>query len=423
MDRAAFLNSSGGIVTNGGSAIPQFLRPPYVEKVEMPVLSVDSSAIYGDHPELLVTQTISSGGAITFFVDSVAGGNDMSGNGTYENPWRSLNAAYRYLNCNQCVLCAAAAFIQIKVKGIVDYGPPGGGTWSPVRTDRSYKLIIRGWGEQPCDLGTASYDVGYLINISGAGYAYPRRPIVCSDCVLIRGADSVYAIRCSLTSAAGNHWLGIAADCSGGAASARVCWGGNYSGSLQVDYAYAPTVNVSSSVSGGGYVGISAYGVIVSHALVSAKINLSYSVTGSSGAVVSAQAIVGGGYLRYLPDCDVTIAADASGPHAYASAVIAPLFGSGFIITGGSYSACASAFGDGGGSHIYASALAGGVGAAAVSGAQVNCTASAAAIPTHNGETTEHECIFPGTTSHWESRWQRWSSGSFISSGSTSGVS
>ena len=88
MDTPIFLNSSGGIISphsRSSDYIQPFTIAPYVEQVPIPQLAVDSAAVYGDHPENLVTLTVSSGGALTFFVDSVAGGNDASGNGSYDN--------------------------------------------------------------------------------------------------------------------------------------------------------------------------------------------------------------------------------------------------------------------------------------------------------------------------------------------------
>ena len=80
MDHAIFLNSSGGIVTPYGNGyyIPALHIAPYVEQVALPVLTVDSAALYGDRPERFVTLTHSTAAALTFFVDGVAGGKDKS---------------------------------------------------------------------------------------------------------------------------------------------------------------------------------------------------------------------------------------------------------------------------------------------------------------------------------------------------------
>ena len=121
MDRVLFLNSSGAIVTR--YPYQRLKKPlataPYVEQVPLPVVSVDPAALYGEHPEKLATVTVSSGAALTFFCDSVAGGSDTSGDGSFDRPWRSLATAAAFLSCNGCELFAAAPYVQLKVRGAV----------------------------------------------------------------------------------------------------------------------------------------------------------------------------------------------------------------------------------------------------------------------------------------------------------------
>ncbi len=61
--------------------------------------------------------------AYPFYVDSIAGGLDVSGDGTLENPWRSVNYALTQLqqkltclNSTSCRIC-----LVLRIKGTVDY--------------------------------------------------------------------------------------------------------------------------------------------------------------------------------------------------------------------------------------------------------------------------------------------------------------
>ena len=429
MDRAVFLHSSGGIVANdsGGKYVPQLLRQPYIERVALPAVIVDSSAIYGDRPEDLATLTVSSGGAITFFVDSVAGGNDTRGNGSCENPWRSLNTAYRFLECNQCVLCAAAAFVQIKVRGTVDYCYQSNGIWNPFRYSSPEKLIIRGWDEK-CDLGGSNfeYDVGYLLNVSGRAYGYPRRSIVCSDCTLTAYGGGIHggiAIDCLLPAGGELYCAYNCSAASGVGIGADVCWGGSFTGPIIARYAYRTAVSVNISAGGGGN---TIYGAIISSAAVSADISVVYTRSGGEDGYTYAGAVgvATGAYGMLLSDCRVQVTARAWGSAATAVgraiSTGAPLKD---IYAGGEYLVTADAHASGTTSAA-ASALASIVDSASiVSGAVVRCSTGADAhITGGDGQENEWEAIRPDGTLYWESRWRQLSNGAVVSSSSRSGV-
>lgn len=203
MDRPLFLNSSGAIISRivpapaaGGnplSGLDLFDVVPYVEEIPIPELTIDQSAVYGDHPENLVTLTTSNGAALTFFVDSDPGGSNTGGNGSFDDPWRSLNTASAFLACAECTLRAAVKYVQLKIKGDAGYVS---GAWSPF----SYApaLILAGWGERR-DLGAqASYGAGYMFNLAGK-CAYTGG--VYSNCIISGGTLMQYqsAISCEMS--------------------------------------------------------------------------------------------------------------------------------------------------------------------------------------------------------------------------------
>lgn len=327
MDRPIFLNSSGGIIAPYASRtlIPILNIAAYVEDVTFPVVSVDSSAIFGDHPENLATVTVSSGAALTFFVDSVAGGNDSSGNGSYDRPWRSLRTASDFLHCAQCTLNTAAKYIQVKVRGTVDYGS----SWDPLPW-RSCKLILAGWDER-CDLGSAGYAADYALNLKG------RSPgSTCSNCVISGGADvgrAWCAVDCEVSSAVIAR---AAYNCSGGVLIRTVqpnaVYGGNYSGYVDATYVYSTHIARNDG-------GVALY---VSSAAVSA--NVTATVISSGGGLLDCHAAgVSAGYRAYLADCEVSAVARVVGGsqcYAYASAMA---IGGPPVVSGGIWYANASA--------------------------------------------------------------------------------
>ena len=287
MDRVIFLGSGGGILTHypQHSTTHPLGVAPYVEMVSLPVVSVDSAALYGDRPENLATLTYTSGAALTFFCDSEAGGNNTSGAGSFDDPWRSLKTASRFLSCNACVLRKAAPYIQLKVKGTVDYvsqswqpfGPYGAGNG---QNDASH-LIVRGWGGK-CDLGGAVYAAGYLFDIRGRGFVSSL--VAASGCTLVNywGDSSGLAVDCEFVS---GGLMSCIYNCSGAETPnpnnnhvvAEVCRGGSFKTPLDVKYAYAPTVDVSGALWSAG-------GMIVRSAAVSATVNVSLGITANSMA-------------------------------------------------------------------------------------------------------------------------------------------
>ncbi len=328
MDRPIFLNSSGGIIAPYAlrTQVPVLNIAPYVETVTFPVVSVDSSAIFGDHPENLATVTISSGAALTFFVDSVAGGDDPSGNGSYDDPWRSLKTASDFLHCAQCVLNTAAKYIQVKVRGTVDYGS----AWDPM-PGRGCKLILAGWGGR-CDLGSANYSVDYALGLKG------RAPgSTCSGCAISGGADvgrAWYAVDCELSGAV---IAGAAYNCSGGrlirTIQPNVVYGGNYSDYVDATYVYSTHIVRNGAISAALY---------VTSAAVSA--NVTATVISSGGGVLNFTAVaVSAGYKACLVDCEASaVVGAAGGSQCYARAAAMDICGPP-IVSGGVWYADASA--------------------------------------------------------------------------------
>ena len=410
MEHVAFLGSGGAIVapySNPRRAEYAAYIPvaPYVETVYLPVVSVDSAALFGEHPEKLATLTYSSGAALTFYCDSVAGGTNTSGAGTFDDPWRSLNTALRFLSCNACILKAAAPYTQLKVKGTVDYR-------ASVAFDAQYtsNFIIRGWGEK-CDLAVGpnssfSPPFGYFFDVRISRGALSA----CSNCTII-SARLPLAVDCgfegiaALTSAP----VGIAYNCSGGAAGASICYGGSFGGALITRYAYAPKVTASDST--GLY--LSAY----NNSGPTAAVGASVAVSNSNYALG-----ISAGGTAYLADCTVSatvaeLSSSSETIQVYAHAV--PCYGRA-VISGGTWYASAGASAIGGwGAGAYASAT---FYDYTVNGATVTLLASAHAnITDANGSEWSGEWITSGGTTCSDTRERRYSSGTMYRSSAWSG--
>ena len=359
MDYPMFLNVSGGIVTpaDGGYEWPLGVVPHF-ETVLLPVVSVDSAALYGDRPEDLMTVTISSGAALTFYVDSVAGGNDSSGDGSFDRPWRSLNAASEFISCAECMLNAAAPYIQLKVRGTVDYLS---GYFDP-KPRNNRNLIIAGWGGI-CDFDASGrspqLNAGYIFR-ARAGIGNARYARIASDAIVTFGASTLYALDSEIDTAYG---LGGIYNCSTGSStsrvSARICSGGSFSGDCCFDYACAPrvegrdlTLYVSSAVAG---------------AVVSRVGGLVNPLNGGVSWAMSA-------YRAYVRDCRVTAVAMNSG----GSTAVAGAGGiADGIVSGGTVAVSAFAAASGG-EYPFASAVALGLGSSvSAHGVQVTVSASA----------------------------------------------
>ena len=413
MDRVLLLNSSGAIVSKyppytavyGETLIAEKPLPivPYVEQVVFPGVAVDSSAIYGESPESLATLTVSSGAALTFFCDSVSGGQATGGDGSFDNPWRSLNTASRFLACNSCILLAAAPYIQLKVKGTVDYLS---GYWRPVgHYDR---LIVAGWGER-CDLGTQTFFAKYFFNIRGrGGYAYGDA--IYSDCALVDAFGSSHvAVDCELS---GGAYLSCAYNCSGAAASgavlsAAVCYGGSFGHRATVSFLYNTSITATSS---GGGVNLTALNVT---AAVSAVVT-------AAGTATSNTAIVTGiGLGRYLGGCvvNVTASANVATSNANASAILAT--NDTRVVSGGNWHATARAYAAGSRYGVVsAAAKALGFGDL-TSGANVQTAFTATAeahLTAADGEEREIETVESGGGVCTETRVKLYSAGAVYSS-------
>ena len=343
MEYAAFLNSSGGIVTYYDRQYQLNLKvAPYVETVTLPVVSVDSAALYGDHPENLATLTYTSGAALTFFCDSVAGGDDSSGDGSYNNPWRSLKTASRYLSCTSCALNAAAQYVQLKVKGTVDYVS---GVWNPFTNDS--RLILTGWSEK-CDLainGSAIFAAGYFFNLRVTPYSYDVR--ACSGCELVNdNGSSSLAVDCEFVSGARvSCAFNCSAEVQGRIVSASVCRGGIYGATIDTLYAYAPLA--SANIVSGGTNFYSSARMYVRHCAVSAVVSGTAVVSGGTQtAQTFLTGISGVGGSTLLRDCtvDLTASAYCSGTGYVSAAQARAVTVSGVpTITGGALTARAEA--------------------------------------------------------------------------------
>ena len=412
MDRVVFLNSSGGIVGlyDNSYYIPSLHIAPYFETVMLPVVSVDSSAIYGDHPESLATVTYSSGAALTFFCDSVAGGNDSSGDGSFDNPWRSLRTASRFLACASCTLFAAAPYIQLKVRGTVDYLSS---YWHPVGF--YWRLIIAGWGER-CDLGTQTFFAGYFFNVrTRGGYAYG--PTVYSNCTLVDaggGYQQHIAVNCDIVSGA---YLSCAYNCSGAALSgaylsASAIYGGSFGHSATAHYVYSAAITASRV---DGYVSMTA--LYVSRAAVSAVVTAAGTATDYSARVVG----IGARDSSYLAGCSATAIASvhAAGSDGFATAEMIGSPGVSRVVSGGVFRASAAArVPDAPGSVASADATVRGFDPSdALAGVQTVFSVTASAhLAAADGDEREYETIKSGGTTCVSSRVRLYSSGVMTSS-------
>ena len=422
MDHPILLHSRGAIVSPPPAATPygkEYNVPllniaPYIETVPIPVISVDSSAIYGDHPENLATVTISSGAALTFFVDSMAGGDDMSGDGSLDNPWRSLRAAEKFLRCAECLLAASVDYVQVKIKGTVDYYPgySTASRWNPFPS-HSGKIIIAGWNEKAnLIFSSATYDAGYYYNVVGSNMGG-----ICSGCGIsginssARGA-ALAAIDCEI-----NHAIvtSVIYNCSGADLARRVrplvpvtVYGGSFSGGVHADFIYS----ANAEISGRGYIDV-----------VQAAVSLHVSAITSAHGVntyVSADAVgLRAEGSAYLGNCIVSNTAIASGGHtcvAYADVNVGAT-----IISGGTYYARAIARTDGSSSIISARAEVHGLPSTAiVNGAIVDVSATATAGVAYNYRAYEVETTENLGTSCAISRIFYYSSATLFSSSITS---
>ena len=415
MDRVMFLNSSGGIIQGfepyRRSTSPLYTNEPritadplpvapYLETVALPVVSVDPSAIYGGAPENLATVTCSSGAALTFFCDSEAGGSNTAGDGSHDAPWRSLHTASTFLERHACTLRAAAPYVQLKIKGTVDYLS---GAWGPFYYHD--RFIVAGWGER-CDLGAAYVSARYLFNLRARPYGYSA---TCSGCTIPAGANTNGdAVNCELE---GRTTVNAAVDCSGAAAAgllgAAVCRGGSFAHPVSAKYICSAAVSVA-IVSSGGYA--SGWALVASAA---AGVSVTASALGSYTRLTGLAA-------RYMAGCAVSVTASAHAVGGSAEAgASAYLFGedaAGLTISGGTYSGAAVATAEG---------VSRAKAEAAVWGAS-NCTANGAAlvlsahaggtISDSVGDVIESETIINNGSTCWERR-SRGAGSSYVSSG------
>lgn len=371
MEPTAFLNSSGAIVapsvSSVTSAAAHIFAAPYIEQVALPVVSVDPAALYGDHPENLATLTSSRGAALTFFCDSEAGGTNTGGAGTFDDPWRSLKTASRFLSCNACVLNAAAPYIQLKVKGTVDYHVQ----FMPFYYYDRRKLIVAGWGGL-CDVASADFSAGYYFDLK-LGSTYGGF-VAASNCQLTSGGvdiDALVDCDVDLVSAVGVFYncsaLGINRSLTSPPAAGAVIYGGSYSYSgtprCSADYVY------SAYFSAGG---TSAMGVEIASAAAFATVVAS----GKKEATA-----LHAGTPSYFKDCNFSALASAADPVSIASAVTVSATWGNIHIQGGTLYASAFVSASGGVSaeaRVFSSGFSG---TAVVNGAQVTVSASATALP------------------------------------------
>ena len=424
MDRPILVDSRGGIVTPatpypGSHYAPsiQVWSPDiaaYVETVMIPSAVVSSTAIFDGRPDDLVRVTYTSGAALTFFVDSVAGGDDSSGKGSADDPWRSLNTASNFIKCAECILNTACEYIQIKVKGTVDYVS---GNWNP-KYYHPMKLILTGW-DGVCDLGSSGvYHAGYFKNVKATEYG--DAGTVHSGGVVYGGGASSTAIDCEVPS---DRYVGFfaAVNCFGGSMSASYVKGGRYE---YANVGQAVSIHVSRNLT--SYAPYhSAYALLVgpSGAVYRASAYITADVSSADGAVnASAVAIAGNAYGTTLIDCSATAHAYASGSrqaNAYAAALFAG--NAATVVSGGSFYARTSASASGSNSanvYTYAVGVAGTVHNAATT---VSATASTEVDTTiYNASRIESETVVNAGQSCAIHREYLYRGGSIYSSGVTS---
>lgn len=433
MDRVLFLNSNGGILSKYPHLHSEEPLPvaPYVEQVGIPQVSVDPAALYGENPADLARLTVSSGAALTFFCDSVAGGRDSSGNGSFDDPWRSLDTASKFLSCHAALLKKAAPYIQLKIRGTVDYVSSAWEPFGPYSDTAAYgagQLILAGWGSR-CDLAghpSAYFAAGYLFGLR----VIPRDSalIACSGCEVLRNyASSSLAVDCKFVSGADVY---CACNCSADMQEriiwAAICHGGSYRTRLYVSHAYATNVNirVSGSRFGGNALMVSSAAANLNVTVV----NVGYSSCYARGIDCRASTC--------LRDCTVFVSAGGSMTHsgssgtAWGHAALGDIAASTNIVTGGSWTAVATAqavvnvpAGTSGSTYAAADASATGFGSAVMfAGVPTTLTASAGAVlNAPNGKEYEHEVIVNSGVTSWTSRSRAYSGGVATSTYSSSG--
>jgi len=415
MDRVLFLNSRGGIISRYPHLRSEEPLPvaPYVENVAIPVVSVDSSALCGDHPENMAVLTCSSGAALTFFCDSVAGGNDSSGDGSHDNPWRSLKTASRFLSCTSGVLNAAAPYIQLKIRGTVDYVSSG---WAPWGALRSEKLILTGWGEK-CDLGSAEFAAGYFFDLKA--HPHYSAVIACSNCTVIsNSAVKSLAVDCELVSGA---LVSCAYNCSGSTTNrliditAAVCCAGSFASPVSARYIYGTVISASFPSSW--------CALTVLNAAVGVSVT---AVNSGTDRYASAIAIYAGASCSRLGNCTV-IASAAAPPVTTNTQAYAHLLSggpSGLIVSGGTWQAYASAVASGTSDRVNAAATAAGF-ASHITAANVSTTlvtSAGARLVGANGEEREYEATSDAGRYRWTQRVRMFSNGVVTSSYTSSGT-
>ena len=423
MDRPIFVDSRGGIVTpatpypGSGYAPSIDIWSPdiaaYVETVIIPSAVVSSTAIFDGRPDDLVRVTYTSGAALTFFVDSVPGGDDPRGKGSADDPWRSLKTASNFIKCAECILNTACQYIQIKVKGTVDYVS---GNWNP-KYYHPMKLILTGW-DGVCDLGSSGvYHAGYFKDVKAMEYG--DAGTVHSGGTVYGGGASSTAIDCEVPS---SLYVGFfaAVNCSGGSMSASFVSGGRH------EYAYvgqAVSVSVSRYLASNAPYSAFALRVGSSGAVCGASVFISADVSSGGGtANASAVAIGTPNAGATLIACSVTAVASARGSgQANAVAFAVSAGNTATVVSGGSFFARTYASASGSNSanaYTYAVGVAGTVHNAATT---VSATASAEVNTTiYNASRTESETIVNAGQSCAISRAYLYRGGSMYSSDVTS---
>jgi len=424
MDHVMFLNSSGAIITElrpypvSRSVIQIYPRitedplpiVPYVEEVALPVVSVDSAALFGDHPENLATVSCSSAAALTFYCDSVAGGSDSSGNGSYDDPWRNMRTVSTFLYRHGNTLLGVTPYVQIKVRGDMNY--LSGTSWAPFE-NYGARLILTGWGNSRCDCGDVLLAAWYKSNLRTAAFRG-----VFSDCTVVgRTGPADLAVDCEFVS--GGSCSSVV-NCSGDLLRTKVICGGSFvcPEFMETQYAYAPVISTPATTR--SY--LCALTVSRSGAVVGASITASCFTSGATQGATAEVVGISPGPDVYLADCTVNVTASAVGSRwGVASASALSGYG-GAVVSGGTWtaSAHASAFGSEG-----ASARAEAYGLptyVTVSGASATLTASAGAHLTGpDGAEEEYERIVSGGVSKWRSRARFFSDGVVTSSYTSSG--
>lgn len=170
-------------------------------KGKLPFFKVNKEPTFSPE-EVLLTPGEKERPSFVFYCDSVAGGKDLSGDGTKENPYRSLAHLMKVLFCQQGInlllfLWHTKICIKIYLKGVVDYKVDWIGEWLNSGEHRlcyNYRkaFIISRWDDEALFRDYRSIYGDYIYPIWGHTHFY---------CLLFEGIrfqdmGAVYSEKC-----------------------------------------------------------------------------------------------------------------------------------------------------------------------------------------------------------------------------------